>query len=278
MRLELIAKFSGAEADLHHVPAYEAVETLYGVARSLIIPINYLAEGRVRYKNYGYNGYKINLVTNRPGSFETVFEVLLNLDLMTVTGGLALGVFGNFATDIIKTVYRRTIGRPGEDSISRLTETGVLKGGDIDAMVDAVEPAVRKAHTSIGKGANNIVIISGDNNVVRFDRTTKEYVNTSVNDQEIRSKRFSVGSFNANDNTGRVYDSDLGRTVAFQINKGSDIETIRAISNSIGSYALSRAGAQTAYGVALKYTRMLDMEGRVKKIFVIKARKELDEL
>ncbi len=278
MRISLTASFRGGDAEHHLLPAYEAIETLYGISRSVLITVNYISEGRVRYKNFPYDNYRLNLLTNRDGSFETIFEVIYNLEAMTVLGVVAGGVLGNLTTDLLKTVFRRSIGGEGVASITQLEEEGRLRSGDVEALIDAVEPSMRKAHTSIGRGSDSIFVISGDNNVVNFNHASKSYVSTSVRDDEVFAKRFSIGSFNANDGTGRAFDFDLGRTVPFQIAKGADVESIRSISESISSYALKRAGLDLTSNLALRYTRLLSVDGRVKKIYILKARSNLDDL
>lgn len=68
-------KFEGGLADEHRIPAYEGAKSLEGVSRSILIVSNYLVEGRVRRKEFGRVPLTFNLVAQRPGSFETVYEI-----------------------------------------------------------------------------------------------------------------------------------------------------------------------------------------------------------
>ncbi|MFX5146028.1 hypothetical protein ABTC84_19675, partial [Acinetobacter baumannii] len=72
---ELIIKFDGGLAEAHKLPAYNAAQSLVGITRSILIPAAYLEDGRVRYRNLtNTRAYQLNLLTQRPGSFESVLE------------------------------------------------------------------------------------------------------------------------------------------------------------------------------------------------------------
>ena len=273
-----IAKFSGDEADEHRLPAYEATQSLYGVSRSLLIVANYLAEGRVRRRDFRPSGYQLNIVAQREGSFETVFELVTNPEALTIYTSLGLGVGANFLTDFVKTVYRRSIGRPGLASIENLEQENKLNSGDVSALVDAIEPSVKAAHTSVGMGASQIVIIKGDNNVVKFNEDSKRYVWDSRRAAGTKSKLFSVASYNANGRNGRVFDFEEGKTIAFEMSSDVDARTIRTITDGISRYAQKRMGADINAAIALKYISIVAQDGRLKKIVIEKARADLDGL
>lgn len=274
----LIAKFEGDLAQQAKLPAYEATQSLYGIARSALIATNYLAEGRVRRRDFTPNGFELNIITNRPGSFETVFELVTDPATMTVLGGIGLGMAGNFATDFIKSMWRRATGQAADPAVEELEATGKLDAGDLAAVVDAIEPAMREAHKSIGYGARDIVIVSGDHNVVTFDHATKAYVNTSVLDQTVQVKLFSIGSFNANSGYGRAFDLEGGRTIAFQLAQDVDRTTINTILSSITSYARRRRlGDQLASAIALRYNSVVSTDERVKKLIVLGARPNIED-
>jgi hypothetical protein len=83
----LTAKFVGGLATQHKLPAYEATQSLYGIARSALIATNYLAEGRVRRREFSPDNFQLNIIANRPGSFETVFELITDPVAMTILSG-----------------------------------------------------------------------------------------------------------------------------------------------------------------------------------------------
>lgn len=274
-------KFEGGLADDHRLPAYEAGQTLAGVARSLMIPLAYLESGKVRYRNVSTEHFKLNLVAQRPGSFETVYELLTTPDALAVIGATAFAVdvakdvTKDFVKDFVYSIFKRCIGQSASKDVEELEADRKLSSGDLDALVDAIEPAVKRAHATIGNGASNVTIIHGNNNVVRLNSGTKAYVNATRLDTKLRQKAFSVGVFNANTSNGRVFDYDLGRTVPFTNESSVDIHTITALTQSLAKYARSRKlGDDNAQAsrVLIVYQAVLGPNDELKKILVHEAR------
>lgn len=268
----LIAKFTGGAAKQHKLPAYEAVQSLYGISRSLLIIANYLSEGRVRRRDFKPQAFELNIVAHQEGSFETVFELLTSPEAMTICSGIGLGVAGNFVTDFIKSMWRRSVGEEADQSIENMEREEALNAGDLEALVDAIEPAMREAHKSINFGASNILIIRGDNNIVTLNSKTKDYVNSSYIEDIVRIKLFSVASFNANSGYGRAFDFEEGRTIPFQLMPDADRPTIETILSSMASYTRrKRLGDNLASAVAFQYNAVISSDGRVKRLKVIRA-------
>jgi len=278
MELKFEAQFQGGLADEHKLPAYLGTESLNGIARSLLIVTNYVAEGRVRYKDYKFDNYDVNIVAIQPGSFEAVYEIVVNNPLLSIGGSIGLGVTGNLLTDLIKTVFRRCIGKSGARSIEDLENNRALKSGDIEAIVDAIEPAIKRAHNVIGDGAHHVAIINGDNNVVKFDGASKRYVNSSILAPGYETKLFSVDNYSVNSRYGRAFDFEVGKTVPYIVNRAADRKTIQTILDSHESYALRRLGDELSSAVAFRYRQIVSADGRVKKLVVFKARPDIADL
>lgn len=277
----LIVSFQGGMADEHRLPAYAASQSMYGISRSLLIVANYLSEGRVRRRDFDprEQGIEINLVATRPGSFEFLFQILADPAMQSIGHAVAGKVAGDLTLAFIKSVFRRCVGEKADDSIEKLEAEGSLNSGDIGALVEAIEPAMRNAHSSINHGSTTIVLVSGDNNVVTLDARTKNYVYTSLRNDRPQQKIFSIASFNANQFTGRAFDYERGLTVPFDLMRGADRLTITSMMRSMSAYALRNAGTKEADAqVAIRYTSTVAADGRIKKMHIEKARNELHEL
>lgn len=275
-------KFEGGLADEHKIPAYEGTKSLEGLSRSILIVSNYLVEGRVRRKDFGRVPLTFNLVAHRQGSFETIYEVAYQ---MAVFGGpvLAAGVAGNLLTDLLKTVYGRVTGRREEGNTpDRVERLEAERGGDIAALVEAVEPSVRLGHNVINHGVINININAPERPVEQpiaaLTPQTKQYVWENVINNNVRLKLFSIASFNANQGTGRAYDLEEGRSVPFELSSEVDRRTVDTLLNSISSYTRKRRlGDDLRSAVALRYTSVDAVDGRIKKIRILAARNEIAE-
>jgi hypothetical protein len=277
----LTVSFEGGLAESNRLPAYAASQSIYGISRSLLVVTNYLSEGRVRRRDFDERkqGFQINLIAQQAGSFHFIYEILADPTMQTIAHAVEGKIAGDLALAFIKSVFRRCVGDKAEDSIERLEAEGSLNSGDIGALVEAIEPAMKAAHSSINHGATTIILISGDNNIVNLDATTKNYVYSSVRDDTLQEKLFSIASFNANQFTGRAFDYDRGLTVPFDLIKGADRLTIEALMRSMSAYALRTSEADhTDTKIAIRYTSTIAADGRIKKMHIQKARKELLEL
>ncbi|MBI1650045.1 hypothetical protein [Hyphomicrobium sulfonivorans] len=272
----LVISFSGSLADQHRLPAYAGTQSLSGIARSILIPMMYLAEGKVRHRKLSHRGFELDLVATRPGSFESVYELISNPGAMIAWEFLAnvgIDVAKDFAVDFVKSIINRSVGNDASENIEDLERDGRLPIGDVHALVDAVEPAVKQAHASIGNGASNILIINGDRNVVKLDARTKAFVMSAEEDPDVRDMDFSIGSFNANTGYGRAFHYQDQRTIPFVLSGQADAKTVNAILASLSEYTrVKRFGEGQVSRVRLTYTTIVAPDGRVKKMEIIKAR------
>jgi len=275
----LIVSFQGDLADEHRLPAYAASQSLYGISRSLLIVTNYLGEGRVRHRKFddtGAHGFEINLIASQPGSFQFIFEILADPAMQTIGHGVAGKVAGDLTMALIKSVFRRCVGGKAEPEIEKLEEAGTLNSGDIGALVEAIEPAMKSAHSSINHGATTIILINGHDNIVNLDASTKTYVHSSKRINTLNEKVVSIASYNANSRYGRAYDYDQGMTVPFELTGDADRTSLRAVMKSMSDYALRLPGDDSHNSqIAVRYTTTVAPDGRVKKMHILKARQEL---
>ncbi len=275
----VIVKFTGELADNHRLPAYAASKSLYGISRSLLLTSHYLVEGKVRQKNFKYDGYNIHLVASRQGSFESLFEVMMSTDMVAQT---LSGIIGGITTASLINIYggisKRVIGEKSPE-LDKLEGKEILKSGDVGALVEALEPAVKDAHNVIGDGATNITIINGSNNIITYDKSSKDYVNKSILTQYPEVKIVSVGSFNVNTDYGRIYDFELQRTIPFTLSKDVDAKTIQLLTQSLQDYANEKKlGKSEKSKIAIKFFPINAIDGRLKKIIILHARSEMSEM
>jgi hypothetical protein len=76
-------------------------------------------------------------------------------------------------------------------------------------------------------------------------------------ERSLRVKSVSVGSFNVNTRYGRVFDFELGRTVAFIIDREASARTMGKLGASLARYS----GDREAGRVYIQYHVKSDLEG-----------------
>jgi len=279
-------KFEGGLAEQHRIPAYDGTKSLEGISRSIIMISNYLVEGKIRRRDFNRVPINFHMVAHRPGSFETLYDIAYGA---AVYGGPifaagAAGAYKDLLKDLIKSVTRRVIGIEKKSEIPKSVDALEReRGGDIAALVEAAEPSMRTAHSVINYGVMNININQpqqdSSEELAHLNPETKKFVWENVINNEMRVKLFSIGSFNANQGTGRAFDQEEGRSVPFELAKDADWTSVGAILSSISSYTRKkRLGDNLKSVVAIKYTSVDALDGRIKKIRIHKARNEIEEL
>lgn len=282
--MELGISFSGGIADNNKLPAYEGIKSVEHISCSLLIVSSFLIEGKIRRKDFRNMPIGFNLLTQRKGSFEFLSEVVL--PATPFIAELGMSVTGNLLTDVLKYTYQQLLGLK-ETVISPAIE--ILKEkhpGNMSALADAIEPSSIKAHNIINNGVMNIQIHNYDrengkrDKIIDFNPQTKQYLGESIMDRSPRMKLFSISSYNANQRSGRAYDFDEKRTIPFSAVAEFDEESYDVLFYSMQEYTKKRQfnhQSESSF-IALKYTCVTTRDGRVKKLIIQKARRDLNDL
>ena len=131
-----------------------------------------------------------------------------------------------FVEKFLASTLRRSVGETADPTVEELEALDSLNAGDTSALVDAIEPAMKSAHTVINHGASKIEVLTPKAELAVLDAETKRYVWTSRPDDEVQEKLLGIASYNANSREGRAFDYDLGKTIPFSIARGADRTTV----------------------------------------------------
>lgn len=268
---EIRASFRGGAAEEHRLPALEGTESLAGIARALTIAAHYTAEGSVRHKAPFSENARVEILDLEEGSLEGIFDVSFRDIAGFLANAAASGSVGNFFYDLLKVTLRRMIGRISEPTNEHLANVERQRPGELQALSDAIEPAIIRGHMAIDNGVQNIVLIRGDNNIVTFNRETKQYVTTNLLDRNDTYRTVSVGSYNVNTRYGRAFDYEEGRTIPFHVARVAGRDTIDAITWSLREYASYDKGG--AIRATVLCTRGID--GRIRRMTLLEAKRSL---
>ncbi len=247
-------KFEGQDADYHRLPAYAGGQAIEGIARGIILVGHFATTGEIRKRAPFSDGLQLYMTPPRSGSL----EILLL--------GVVSGVAANLMAPLVKRAFNHVVGLGDSLDQPELRDLEQNRSGDLEALTDAVEPALRSAHNVVGEGASNIVIIQGDSNVVNFDASTKRYIFGSTVLQSIQEIEGSVGAFNANTDYGKIYIPEYGKSVPFTIARDSEAGTDSAISSSLDRYT---SGLPSI--VSCQVRSVVAPDGRIKKLIILAA-------
>ncbi|ESZ29614.1 hypothetical protein X733_24895 [Mesorhizobium sp. L2C067A000] len=190
-----------------------------------------------------------------------------NLWMTTILGSYAVGTIGQMANSLIVTSVKEVCGIINRVTTKEERWLNGLPSGDREALVDKIEPSMKRAHAVIGEGAETLVIRKGYTPLVTLDHLTKAYVNADLFGEEL-TKTVSIGAFNANSGNGRLYLPEVGKTVPFFVEKGLDQGTYAALSHSLDSYVNNVPSM-----VDIVATEVLANDGRIKRLLIKRAYK-----
>jgi hypothetical protein len=252
-------KYEGLDADEHRIDAQFGGESLAGIGHALTLVSHYAATGVVRQRSPYSEETRLYFTGGKRGSLDWLLQVVIhNPDAIMV----GLGVNG--ITELVKYVFSRAIGKTPKIENQAVATLDKERSGDLEALIEAVEPALKRGHRVIGESAQQITIINGNNNtvLVGFDPESKAYLEEDV-DAGRDSQDVSVASLNVNSKHGRVYFHDLRRTVPFKIARDAKARTVTQLSRALYNYA-----RKTGRRVSITFSRIEAIDGRLKRILI----------
>lgn len=257
---DLIVSFRGRDADQGRVEAFAGIESAAGLARALTLIGHYAATGSIRHRFPFDDGVQFFLEGTEPGSF--------NWRIKVVAGTVAVGLATNGIYDLIKLVTSKAIGEEPTSLSQPVSDLNGRKSGDIDALVEAIEPALKKAHYGIGETVNEIVIQEDTSRkvVVRFNGRSKSYLLDNVDGAD-SEQDVSISALNVNDRTGRAYFLDQKRTVPFRVSRDAHPRTMSVLSASLDRYANKNPAP-----ARITFSRVEATDGRLKRLVIIDAK------
>ena len=262
---DLMVTFSGLDADAGHLDVFSGVESMAGIARALTLIAHYCATGEVRHRFPFTDDVKFFLEGTEEGSFKWRLRLFV---AAAASNPLAINLASNVIYDISKLVITRAIGQEPKDITQDVQSLDRAKGGDINALVEAIEPALKKGHYGVGGTANSVTISEEYSKkiIIKFDQSSKDFLLQDIHGDD-SSQQVSISALNANDGTGRAYFLDLHRTVPFRVSKSAKEGTLSTLSSSLDAYVNDDPAP-----VEISFERIETADGRLKRIVIFEAR------
>ena len=255
-------RLDGGLADRHVMEGYDGFTALAGAAWTISLVTNYIETGKIRHRGEFVGRHAVVAEPMQPGSLIADFKVMLN-------GGAAdkLNVPDASATRLLYGLVRRVIHRnTGIPSDPLNSETHQLiddRGGDIEALVSATEPSLRRAHEVIGNSARTMTWSGGFSTLGSLNPESKAYMKETISDPTLMARDVTVSGFFGNTGRGLVFDPELGRNISVSMSR----ETLLAI-GTVFSYGLDQYLKQTGNTIRIRFTRMLASDGRPKHYII----------
>lgn len=271
LKYELV--YDGGTATDGRLPAHSGATSLEGMTWTFALIGHYAATGKIRTRGELSPDVRIYLTPSRQGSFIQEVWVFLtepnSLFLTSIAGSYVAGTASQSVNSLITSTVRQVCGltvsllKGEENTLNR------LPSGDREALVDKIEPSMRRAHAVIGEGVSTLDLRREHKPLLQLDHNTKAYVNADFLTDETLMV-VSVGAYNANSGNGSAYLPDIGKTVRFYAPKGLDSETYAALTYSLDKYV---NGLPSEIQIACVPTVSLD--DRYKRLKIVRAFKTI---
>lgn len=260
-------RMTGGLTDHHQVEAYDGYDSLAGAALALSLITNWVETGKIRHRGDFLGRHAVRALPMQQGSLVAEFVVYLQSQ-PTAIFGIGAGTASALLYGIVQRVVARNIGLT-PDPLNTETKSVLLdKAGDVEALVAATEPSLRRAHEVIGNGADHVEWTGGFSTMAVLSSESKTYMKASINDPAILEADVSVSGFYGNSGHGQVYDPNLGRNVPI----GMAQDTLTNY-GTFFSWGLHQYTNNTGKKIRIKFTRVLAVNGRPKK-YIIKSAQE----
>lgn len=270
MHQKIVVKLDGEMAAGGEVPAFASLESLQGFSQAMMIVLHYAHTGKIRRRRFKELDTDLRLVATREGSFDFVFEFqdLVPFFLEAYGKGMA-----NASWELVKSVFLSAIGAGGSEKIQDAEKHGAIDAGDLGALIQAAEPAIRRAHSVINHGSGNInIFIEGDGNRIFFDGNSKKYMHQNIFNESPRSQRFLVTSYDGRNRTGRLFDLEAEQAFTFDLLPNASRQSLTVIANAARAYALRYKGQfDSKMEVVCAFTSIDAPDGRMKRLKVYAA-------
>jgi hypothetical protein len=247
-------KFEGAEADENRLEAYEGIKSIEGLIRVARIATHYAATGEVRFRAPYTTLLEAQISQIQNGSFEMLFDYASRIASVVKADEAKTK-----AEALFTFLVRRGTGQTEDEDLE--VEGEIIPSGDIAAMSEAAESALKASHRWLDDDDKKITVVDGDDST-SLDLETKEYVEEEfIGDEDTRDVR--VAAMNVNSKNGRVYLLDEHRTVPFLVHRDATPRTVTNLSRYIPKYA-----QKTNETVNILYRPVRHIDERIKRLII----------
>lgn len=254
--------FEGRDADRNMLEAHPAGHSIEGFSWALALTLNYGVTGRTNYSRDLSQSARIFISPPKNGSVYYDLGIIIqeNQFIAGLVGGYAVNTVTPYINGLISYVFNQALSVGVEFAGDAIKYIEKLKSDDLSAISRRIEPPLTRAHTAIGRTADELKLTRRGRELVRLDQQTKENMKARPADV-YDSVDTNVTSFNLLTGNGRLYSPETDTTIPFSLRKSYQYGTTAALLLSMEQYDLGRAGTirvvaervETSNGRLVKY-------------------------
>lgn len=242
--------------------AHPAGQSIEGFSWALGLTLNYGITGRLSYSRDLSKSAQIFISPPKRGSILYELNILVqeNPFLTVVVGSYAMNTVTPYINGLIGYVFKQAMGIGEDFPKGSKKYLKKLKGEELNAISQRIEPPLTRAHTAIGRTADEITLTRRGKEIVKLDQYTKENLKAEPSGT-YDTLDSNVTSFNILTGNGRLYNPDTETTIPFALSDNYRHGTTTALIASMEQYSLGRTGTirivgervETSGGRLVKY-------------------------
>ncbi|WP_160000676.1 hypothetical protein [Roseomonas sp. 18066] len=212
-------RYSGGDADDHHLDMYEASTSLQGFARALQLCVHLYVNEEVVSRATALKKAKIWIEPPKRGS--VLFDLITIIESYPGTAGVIAAVGTTGAAPFyrfMQMALKKASGYDDDAQSDKLaTRLATKYEPHFDKLSEVLEGPLQKAHAPVGKGVPQITLERPRSSLVVFNSTTKAWVNTRTTSRSPNGELGNVTRYNAITSNGRAFIENLGKIVPFSL-------------------------------------------------------------
>lgn len=279
--------FSGAEADQNRIDFYDVSQALIGFQRSIALTTHLVLNNEIITQSPSLKGAKIYALPPEIGSWKMTAAIFISTGIYTLGTTENNSPIGHIIYSLYDYViseslgvhmdYNKSLGQLYEEAKEKKAKLPEIKESQADSLIEKCSTAIREMHRPIYKlktatTGSILGYISGEKTPLRAKLTLESY--EFINETRIadRPEKFAgrISSYNSNTFKGRIYISEIGRPVSFELAENARTENeISLITSSLRANALKDYSnkSSTIYCLAFRNT---SKSGHLKGLTIIK--------
>lgn len=268
--VQFTLSYDGGISDKHEIDLYDVAQALIGFQRSLALTTHLILNNEIITQAPSLKGADIHALPARDGSWKITAGVILAglFHLGTAQKDSPIGHLIYSAYDYVISEslgvhvdYNKSLGQLYEQAHKNNIKVNQVKEYQLDSVIEKCHTAIREIHRPIYKTetADNATITSNaSGQILRvgpiISRDTYEYMNESITEEMPKIIAGRVSSYNSNTYKGRIYVSQEGRPVTFELSENiRSPQTVKIVVNSLSENALQNYNVEGS----LIYCRVL---------------------
>ena len=256
--IQFTLTYKGHSSEFNEIDLYDVSQALIGLQRSLALTTHLVLNSEIITQSPALKGARIYALPPEAGSWKLTAAIIVGASAAIYQLGTApkdtpLGHLIYSAYDYVVSEslgehvdYQKSLGQLYEEAQKKHQKIPELKQHQLDSLIEKCSTAIRETHRPIYKTntADSASIVASLNNQTlpvgkQFTIQTYEYMSLSEAGDEPEIIYGRVASYNSNTFKGRIYVTEEGRPVPFELSEESRTDrTVQLIVNSLSATAL----------------------------------------